>query len=271
MVEPLKLLCVFAHPDDESMGAGGILIKYSLEGVQSFLLCATRGERGWPADPQTNPGMAVLGQMREAELFCAAEALGISQVDFLDYLDGDLDQAPPGKIIPEITAYIRKVRPQVVITMPPDGIYGHPDHIAISAFTSAAVMCAADAGYPGMDGLLPHRVSKLYYMVEHEDIVDAFCRHLGQEFSMEVDGVVRKFSGWKDWMVTAQIDASPYWEQVREAINCHRTQLQGDNAWLVEMSDEMHALTWSRQSYYRVFSLVNGGREVETDLFAGLR
>src|SRR5688572_4463571 len=134
---PLRLLAIFAHPDDESLGAGSTLAKYAAEGVETYLICATKGERGWTGDEKTNPGLTQLGAMREKELLCAAEILGIRHVYFLDYLDGDLDQAPQQEAIHKIVAILREVRPHVVLSFGPDGIYGHPDHIAISQFASA--------------------------------------------------------------------------------------------------------------------------------------
>src|SRR5579863_3812161 len=95
MVEVLKLMAVLAHPDDESLGFGGVLAKYAAEGIETFLVTATRGERGWFGDEREYPGLVALGQIREAELHAAAEALGIRSVDFLGYIDGDLDQADP--------------------------------------------------------------------------------------------------------------------------------------------------------------------------------
>ena len=64
----LRLLAIFAHPDDESMGFGGTLAKYSAEGVETYLVCGTRGERGWSGPEQQNPGLEKLGQLRTDEL-----------------------------------------------------------------------------------------------------------------------------------------------------------------------------------------------------------
>ena len=161
MNDKLRLMCVLAHPDDESLGTGGILARYAAEGIETYLVTATRGERGWPGRPEDYPGLQELGRIREAELRWAAENLGVREVSFLDYVDGDLDQADPSQVIGQIAAQLRRVRPHVVVTFGPDGIYGHPDHIAISQFTTAATVAAADAGY-GAGDLPPHRVSKLY-------------------------------------------------------------------------------------------------------------
>src|SRR5436190_11869053 len=111
----LRLMAIFAHPDDESMAVGGTLARYAAEGVEVSLVTATRGERGW-FGPGAHPGFDVLGQRRESELRSAAKVLGIKRVDFLNYLDGDLDQAPPAQIIAKLVAHIRRTKPQVVVT-----------------------------------------------------------------------------------------------------------------------------------------------------------
>jgi len=132
MADPLKLLAVFPHPDDESLGLGGTLAKYSAEGVETYLVCATRGERGWNGPEDQNPGLAALGKIREGELKCAADHLGLKEITFLGYIDGDVDQAIPQQIIAEIVTQIRRIQPQVIITFSLDGNYGHPDHIALA-------------------------------------------------------------------------------------------------------------------------------------------
>src|SRR5436305_13450344 len=90
------------------------------------------------------PGLEALGKRREAELYAAAEVLGLRGIDFLDYIDGDLDQAPAQEAIAKIVGHLRRVKPQVVLTFGPDGCYGHPDHIAISQFTTIATVRAAE-------------------------------------------------------------------------------------------------------------------------------
>ncbi|HKG25537.1 MAG TPA: PIG-L deacetylase family protein, partial [Thermomicrobiales bacterium] len=138
MDSELRLMCVLAHPDDESMGTGGILAKYAAEGVATSLVCATRGERGWYGDDDDYPGPDALGRTREAELHAAAGVLGIRRVHLLDYIDGDLDKADPVEVIPIIARFIREIRPHVVVSFAADGAYGHPDHIAINQFATAA-------------------------------------------------------------------------------------------------------------------------------------
>lgn len=252
------------------MGMGATLAKYSAEGVETYLVCATRGERGWFGPGETNPGLGALGQIRAGELRRAAETLGLRAVHFLDYIDGDLDQANPLEAVAKIVTHIRAIQPQVVVTMPPDGNYGHPDHIAISQFTSAAIVCAADASYQDALSLSAHRVSKLYYMVDSESFVNFITPMMG-DMSFPVDDQIRGEVAWKDWMVTTRIDMSAHCATALRAIKCHESQL-ASIAPLVELPEETAAQVLGLQgSFYRAFSLVNGGRKVETDLFEGLR
>ncbi|MCA1597811.1 MAG: PIG-L family deacetylase [Chloroflexi bacterium] len=82
------LLAVFAHPDDEAFGVAGVMRKYRDEGVKTALVCATRGEAGEISDPALATP-ETLGQVREGELRAAARIMGIEDVSFLDYRDGD--------------------------------------------------------------------------------------------------------------------------------------------------------------------------------------
>ncbi len=262
-------MCVLAHPDDESLGVGGILAKYAAEGVKTYLVTATRGERGWNGNKAAYPGPAALGKIREAELHAAAEVLGLQEVAFLDYLDGELDQADPKEAIAKIVAHLRRVRPQVVVTFDPMGAYGHPDHIAISQFTAAAIAAAADPAFKPDRELLPHQVQKLYYSAGTEASMLTYQTAFG-DLVMVVDGVERRAAAWPDWAITTVVDAGPYWPQVWQAVSCHRSQLPFYGA-LSQLPEEQQAGLWGTQSFYRALSLVNGGRQVETDIFEGLR
>src|SRR4030095_3985094 len=137
-----RLMAVLAHPDDESLGVGGTLTKYASDGVDVHLLTATRGDAGRyrglrPDDPQ-HPGPVAPAAIREAELPPAGAVLGIRHVSLLDFQDRYLDRADPRQAVASIAGHFRQVRPDVVVTFGPDGAYGHPDHIAISQFTTAA-------------------------------------------------------------------------------------------------------------------------------------
>ncbi|MBA2680647.1 MAG: PIG-L family deacetylase [Ktedonobacteraceae bacterium] len=269
MTQPLKLMCILAHPDDESLGTGGILAKYATEGIETYLITATRGERGWYGDEREHPGLDILGRTREAELQAAAKVLGIQQVHFLDYMDGDLDQAHPAEIIAKIVGYLRRVKPDVVVTFDAEGSYGHPDHIAISQFTTAAIMEAANPSSSYYQDLPAHSVAKLYYMAATKEMLAVYQSVFG-ELVMHIDDVERRGQGWLNWAITTKIDAEPYWQTVWQAVHCHRSQIPAYSR-LEQVSEAQHKVLWNSQTYYRVFSRVNGGRKMEHDLFEGLR
>ena len=266
----LKLLAVFAHPDDESMGMGGTLAKYSDEGVETHLVCASRGERGWFGPEEQDPGPLRLGQIRTQELENAVKELGMQELYFLNYIDGDVDSADHAEAIGKIVTHIRRIQPQVVVTFPPDGNYGHPDHIAIGQFTSAAIVCAADATYKDPENLSFHRVSKLYYMVDGENFIDLIAPFMG-DMTFPVDDQLRSEISWKEWMITTRIDMAEHCLSAWKAIQCHQSQLSTLGA-LAEMPAESAAAILAMQgTFYRAFSLMNGGRNIETDLFEGLK
>jgi LmbE family N-acetylglucosaminyl deacetylase len=255
----LKLMCVLAHPDDESLGTGGTLARYAAEGVDTCVVTATRGERGRFGD-DARPADDVVGSAREAELRRAAGELGVRDIALLGFPDGALDGVEPARAQDAITAHLRRVQPQVVITFGPEGAYGHPDHVAISQLTTAAVVRAADTSY---------RVSKLYYIAWRGAKWDAYQAALKKLTAM-VDGVERQVVPTPDWGVTTRIDTAAVWPQVWRAVQCHQTQMSVYKH-LEQLPPEHHCALWGVQEFYRAFSLVNGGRSRETDLFEGLR
>jgi len=269
MAGQLRLMCIFAHPDDETLGAGGILAKYAQEGIATYLITATRGERGWAGAPDQKPSMAELGKIRESELRCAAAILGVREVIFLDYIDGEVDQANPAEITAKIVHHLRRVRPHVVVTMDPQGVYGHPDHIAVGQFALGAVVAAGSSLTAG-DGLPPHVVSKLYMMAETQSAIDGFSAAFGSPLGISVDGEERRPAGWPGWAVSASVDTAAYWPKVVQALACHKTQIN-DLAAFAAMPQKHSPKVWGIRNFYRAYSLVNAGRDKEDDLFAGLR
>jgi LmbE family N-acetylglucosaminyl deacetylase len=127
------MVVVLAHPDDESFPLGGTLAKYVAEGVAISLVCATKGEAGIPGLPREETA-----QLRERELLAATAVLGLSGVRFLGWQDGDLEKADESTVIQQLIAILTEIQPEVVITFGPDGISGHPDHVAIHRLTTAA-------------------------------------------------------------------------------------------------------------------------------------
>ncbi len=149
------LLSVLAHPDDETFGTGGTLALYSQKGAAVHLVCATRGEVG-DVDPALLEGYESIGELRESELRCAAATLGLAGVYFMGYRDSGMPGSPDNlhpqalvaqpveQVAAQVCSFIRKLKPQVVITFDPIGGYHHPDHIAIHKATVLAYRWASD-------------------------------------------------------------------------------------------------------------------------------
>ena len=273
MKRTLKLLAVLAHPDDESLGFGGTLARYACEGIETYLVTATRGEAGRFGSVGKSGDPVQVGRVREAELRAAARVLGIREVTILGYPDGGVDQVPAAIAIRAIVSHIRRLQPDVIVTFGPDGAYGHPDHIAISQFTTAAALCAADCEYrsddepPFIPG--PHRLTKLYHLAWRNkkwNVYQAAFRKL----TSTVDGVERQAIPWPDWAVTTEIETAAFWPTVWQAVSKHQTQMSIYER-LEYLTAEQQIALWVSQEFYRVFSSVNGGRRLETDLFEGLR
>jgi LmbE family N-acetylglucosaminyl deacetylase len=149
------------------------------------------------------------------------------------------------------------VRPDVVVTFGPDGAYGHPDHVAVSQFTTAAVVTAT----------IP--VSKLYYLAWSQTTWAAYQAAVGT-LRATVDGIERQATPWPEWALTTVVDTHSVWSVVWRAVLCHQSQVSAYEP-LMDLTTERHEELWGHQSFYRAFSTVNGGRAKEKDLFEGVR
>ncbi len=161
----LRLLCVTAHPDDEAGGFGGTLLLYSSRGVETHLVCLTPGQaathRGGAKDDDE------LAEMRRKELGRSADILKLTSWECLHYPDAALDRQDFYSVVGELVRRIRTLRPDVVITIGPEGaVTAHPDHSMASMFTTMAYQWAGRSNRytDQLDrGLKPHRAQKLYY------------------------------------------------------------------------------------------------------------
>lgn len=155
------LLLCFAHPDDESVLAAGMACGLAAAGVPVTLIVATRGEAGKAGNPPVCTPEE-LPEVREAELREAARTIGIHDIHLLGYRDRELASAPHEAVREQMVALLRRYRPQVVLTFDPNGSNRHPDHIAISRFTSDAIAAAADDRWCPALGAA-HHVSRLLW------------------------------------------------------------------------------------------------------------
>lgn len=192
-MEEQCLLAVFAHPDDECLEAGGVLRKYSDEGVKTALICATRGETGEISDPALATP-ETLGQVREEELRTACRILGISDLSFLDCPSRGVADADAATVTERIVGHIRRLRPQVVVTFDRHGFYGHIDHLAIQRLTITAFHQAGDPRcYPAQitHGLRPYAPHKLYATIHRRsDLRDMRLRLQAQGITFQPGGTM---------------------------------------------------------------------------------
>jgi LmbE family N-acetylglucosaminyl deacetylase len=156
---------VFAHPDDETFCAGGTFARYAKDGAEVMVVSATRGQAGQIRDARAATRRTI-AEVREAELRLACQRLGVAHVLCWDYLDGALAEADFHDLVGRVMRLIREFRPHLVITFGPDGGYGHPDHIAIGAATTAACRQADDpvsSSGQRAAALAPYQPSRLYH------------------------------------------------------------------------------------------------------------
>jgi mycothiol S-conjugate amidase len=234
-----RLLAVLAHPDDESFGAGGTLAHYAWMGATVDLICATGGEEG-AAEERYLEGFGTLVARREAELACAARALGLSSVVMLGYRDSGmagtaanqhpeaLAAQPLEGVTARIVALIRRLRPHVVITFDPIGGYRHPDHIAIQQATVAAFYAAGDPAYQGASET-PWQAQKLYFQTFPRAILRTAVRlmplfgkdprRFGRNNDVDLVALAEV-----DFPIHARIDTLAMAEARMAAARCHASQ-----------------------------------------------
>ncbi len=274
-----RLMGVFAHPDDESFGMAGTLARATMTGHPAAIVCATRGEAGKIADPSLAT-QANLGQVREGELRAACAAVGVHDVSFLDYLDGHLPEANEAEAIGRVVRHIRRFRPDVVVTFPANGGYGHVDHMAIHHLTLAAIAAAADSTrYPEhlAEGLSPHRVRKLYYNAIPRERLVAMRREAqerGEDFIPGGDAGTIPFEemGTPIAEITTRIELSDaeFAAKLR-SMRAHATQMPADSPFTKATPEQLRTYMGTE-----VFVLTqpplsdHAYATPEADVFAGL-
>ena len=259
-----SMLVVFAHPDDEAFATGGTLAKYASAGVRTTLVCATRGEVGEISDPVlATPN--TLPSVREQELLCSAETLGIEEVVFLGYRDSGMIGTPDNEhpdafilaneeeVIAKLVGIMRQVKPQIVLTFEPNGGYGHPDHIAIHNHTVSAFHKAAREDYGVELGEAWRSDRLIYTAIPKSFFMDMRSRlqGLGEDTS-DLDRFDETGFVWPDDQVDVEVDVSEVVERKWSALQCHQTQFGPDNLFRrlpdedakALMSREYFAIAW---------------------------
>ncbi|MFN2216062.1 MAG: PIG-L deacetylase family protein, partial [Anaerolineales bacterium] len=183
-----RMLVVLAHPDDESFGMGGTLAYYASIGTEVHLVCATKGEEG-ELPPELSNGNQTIAEIRQAELECAAQTLGLKSVHYLGFRDSGMQGSPSNddqrslysqpieEVADLIFEKIQEIKPQVVITFDPDGGYRHPDHIKVHTATRKAFFdCVERDSFSGDSKLfIP---GSLYYHTISRKIMRGFAKLL---------------------------------------------------------------------------------------------
>jgi mycothiol S-conjugate amidase len=288
MPEPLGLLQVHAHPDDEASKGGGVTAKYHDEGVHTVLVCCTGGEAGDVLNPAMDRPEVIehLPEIRMAELAESARILGYDVVDLLGYHDSGMPDtatnarpdnfanAPFDEAVGRLVTIIRAERPQVILTYGDERGYPHPDHLRVHEITAPAFEAAGDPDrYPDAGpAWQPQKLYETGWSRERVEALGAAHVKLGHEDPF-AQWFERDDFGSYDDRVTTKVDVGKYLRQRREALLAHRTQVDPNGFWM-QLPDEVVREAWPWEEYALVRSLVPDQRPVggfEDDLFAGLR
>jgi mycothiol S-conjugate amidase len=285
--EPLRLLAVHAHPDDESSKGAASVARYVSEGVYVLVLTMTGGERG----DILNPAMDIpeiradLVSARRREMAQAAKILGIRH-RWAGFVDSGLPEGDPPPPLPEgcfallplevaaepVVRAVREFRPHVITTYDENGGYPHPDHIRTHEVAVEAFEAAGDPDrYPGTGD--PWVPAKLYYhLTYHKQRVQAL-----HEVTVAA-GLESPFAEWLEGWVDKPADANRLttlvpcapWFSVRdEALKAHATQVDPAGRWFATPL-ELQEKAWPTEDYQLAQTRVETSLP-EDDLFAGLR
>lgn len=294
--EPLALLTVHAHPDDEASKGAATVAKYSREGVRTVLVCCTGGEEGDLQNPslravgQPFHGLTpeeergVLAELRPLELARSAEVIGFDLVEMLGYRDSGMADTEPNnhpdcfwqadidEAAGRLVAIIRRERPQVVLTYSDDQRgYPHPDHLRVHDISVLAFDRAGDPDwYP--DAGAPYQPQKLYYTTWARDRMVAV-----HEALLARDGTSPYDEAWlarpgSDDRITTRIDVSDYQWARTQALLAHATQVDPSEPWWFGLSDDELNALWPWEEWILARSLCGPipDHRSETDLFAGV-
>ena len=287
--EPLALLSVHAHPDDEASKGAGTVARYAAEGIRSVLVCCTGGEEGEILNPSvdTPEVREHLGEVRAAELQASVAAIGYSSLHLLGYRDSGMAgaesnqhpdcfaMAPLDEAVERLVRIIRAERPQVIITYPDEQQwYAHPDHLRVHEISVPAFTAAGDPGqFP--DAGPAWKPQKLYFSgFSFRRIValhDAYVK-LGEE-SPYAERIEKFPADAAHVAPSTLIDVGEYLHKRRAALLAHRTQIDPDSHWM-RVPDELIREAYPWDEYELARTLVDTGvpeGDCETDLFAGLR
>ena len=274
------LLIVHAHPDDESISTGGILAKYSADGVRTVLTYCTRGEAGDILNPDfvpPKPGMSIT-DIRAKELEKALNVLDVKSANFLGYRDSGMAgtsennhpkafaRADKQEATARLVEIIRSVRPQVIVTYNEKGTYLHPDHIMANRVTRLAFNASGDRDYHIDGGPEPWQPSRLYYTAIPLDRIRRLYRLIDEQG--EEPGFDPEVLGTPEENILAVIDVRKFIKRKLEALNCHQSQMNPNG-----LFRRMPAKVREEAMGYEHFECVSGCTPTNgkiSDLFKGL-
>lgn len=264
------MLLVHAHPDDEAISTGGVMMKAKAHGHRVVLITATRGEAGEIYNMDETESRPRLAEIRTKELEAAADILGVDRLELLGYRDSGMvdtpdnkdprsfHQAPLDEAAGRLAVFMREERPDVVVTYAEDGVYGHPDHIKAHYVTNAAVDLLAIE-----DQVVP----KLYYTAIPRSMMEAFVEQMPEEAQRAMSGNMR-IAGTPDELITTRVDVHDYVDRKRRAFQAHVSQ-NDPNSWFTTMASQIYELAFGTE-YYQLARGKLGGEPPEPDLFAGI-
>lgn len=284
MSEPLRLLTIHAHPDDESSKGAPTVAKYVAEGADAVLVCCTGGEEGDIINPAMDrPGVRDrMPEVRMQELKAATDIIGFTRVHMLGYRDSGMPDshanehpdsfaaAPLDDTVARLVALIRAERPHVIITYSDDQQgYRHPDHLRVHDMTIPAFEAAADANhYP--DAGIPWQPLKLYYSTWSRARIESFHAAFG------ANGLESPYDDkWferpsQDHRITTRIDIREWYSVRSDALRAHATQVDPEERFWFGLPDPVAAEAYPYDDYILARSEVPTELP-ETDLFAGVR
>lgn len=229
---PARLLGVWAHPDDEAYLSAGLMARMTDAGRSVTVITATRGEKG--TDDERRFGTTAFATHRERELRASLDTVGVRDLRFLGHGDGDCDSSNTSDAVSMIESVMRQVRPSVIVTFGPDGITGHPDHQAVSRWTT-------EAWRRHGGGQLHYATMTHDYVAEHADLHD----RLGTFDEFGLDGPI---SVAADAVVAAYDLSDAELDRKRQALAAHASQTVGLSAF---MGEETYRTWWRTERFRR--------------------
>ena len=285
--EQLRLMCVHAHPDDESSKGAATMARYAREGVDVLVVTLTDGSRGSVLNPAMDRPevQADITAVRAAEMDRAREILGVRQV-FLGFVDSGLPEGDPLPPLPDgcfaagdleeqveaLVRVVREQRPHVMTTYDEKGGYPHPDHIRCHEVSVVAFDAAGDPDrFP--EAGPPWQPLKLYYnLTFHKSRLEKL--HQAMLAAKMESPYAEWLVSWEDKpgdaeRLTTSVPCSEFFSVRDAALIAHATQVDPTGRWF-SCPIELQQDTWPYEDFQLARSLVDTDLP-EDDLFVGVR